>query len=654
MPGKAGTLWIIRTIAFAILSGQLLVSVGCDRPKKAPDRKTTRSIVTSHPDVLTCGVETTWTMTLTIPPDGIEEGGQIIVVYNEVFRGDSSGIDHEAHLESQKGATLEEIPFSVPEVNEKLTRRDTGFAKIRLGRYSVFVHYKIVGAPLVAGDRFALTLRGEPFPYPVERWFIPVYIDRRGNDEFDKLPAIHAPRVKIIPGEPAALRIVSPAIVQTGEPFEVRGIVLDQFNNPPLHGYRGEITLSSSDSRARIPGKTLSIGKSDGDNFRFNGVELNTPGLQILTVSGEGLKTCHIPIDCRTEKPHYQLYWGMLHVHTTLSDGMLTPEETYYYGRNTGMLDFFALADHNQRLDEASWQLTINLADRFYLPGRFVTFPGYEWSTMPGTPNRDYRQVYFPGSGNAVLHKKPANEVTSTFLDDRVLIVAQLRSGADWDAPQPYQQRLVEIHTGFATTENTRALFETTYLRYSSTESRREEIRNYGTFQDGLAKGYRIGVIADGDDHSSTPGRCYFDGGGANEPNKMGLAAVYSRELTREEVFNSLYDRHCYGTTGERIFVDFSMDGHRMGREYETASPPEITYRVGSPGEIEQIEIIRDNEIFFTGSGEGNIIVGSTVDNSIEPGTHFYYLRVTLRSGDMAWSSPIWVTKKERINETIR
>ncbi len=644
--------WVKITLSILVVC--LAVSSGCDRGRKAASRKATESLTRHHPQVLTCGKETTWTLDLKVPPSGIAEGGQIIVVYNEVFRGDSAGIDHEARLQSRNGANLEEIPFEVPEINEKQTRRTGGYPQIRMSRFSVFVHYRIVNAPLVEGDTFTLTLKGKPFPYPSRRGHIPVFIDKEGNNAFERLPPVHTPRFRITADEPATIRVVSPMIVRAGQPFDIRCIVLDQFNNPPSRTYEGTVSLASSDPEMRIREDTFLLGLSEREGFWFKDIVLNTPGIQFITVSGDGLHPRTIPVDCNTEMPDHRLYWGLLHVHSNLSDGKLPPDMTYRYGRDVGMLDFCALADHNQLLDEEKWQLTKDLADRFYVPGQFVTFPGYEWSTHPGTPNRGYRQVYFPDSKDAELFRGSTNDVIESFLDDRVLIVAQLRSGADWDSPQPIQQRLVEIHTGFATTENTESLLETTFWRYTATETRRKEVSSYGTFQSGLSKGYRLGVIADGDDHSSTPGRCYFDGGSPNEPNKLGLAAVYARDLTREDLFHSLYDRYCYGTTGERIFIDFRMDEHRMGSEYESATPPEITYRVGAPYDIDRLEILRDNEVIHSDSVGAMVVEGVTTDDAITQGTHSYYLRASLVTGDRAWSSPIWVTKKERINEILQ
>ncbi len=39
-------------------------------------------------------------------------------------------------------------------------------------------------------------------------------------------------------------------------------------------------------------------------------------------------------------------YFGLLHSHTSYSDGMGTPDDAYKYAKKTG-LDFFALTDHN-------------------------------------------------------------------------------------------------------------------------------------------------------------------------------------------------------------------------------------------------------------------------------------------------------------------
>jgi hypothetical protein len=43
----------------------------------------------------------------------------------------------------------------------------------------------------------------------------------------------------------------------------------------------------------------------------------------------------------------YNVYYGMLHSHTSISDGSGTPSEAYEYARFTAELDFFGIADHD-------------------------------------------------------------------------------------------------------------------------------------------------------------------------------------------------------------------------------------------------------------------------------------------------------------------
>lgn len=68
--------------------------------------------------------------------------------------------------------------------------------------------------------------------------------------------------------------------------------------------------------------------------------------------------------------------------------------------------------------------------------------------------------------------------------------------------------------------------------------------------RDAWVAGQRLGVIASSDNHTASPG----------QPHR-GLAAVYAEDLTREAIFDAIAARHTYGTTGQRILLDFKVDG---------------------------------------------------------------------------------------------
>src|SRR5690606_34136385 len=83
-----------------------------------------------------------------------------------------------------------------------------------------------------------------------------------------------------------------------------------------------------------------------------------------------------------------------------------------------------------------------------------------------------------------------------------------------------------------------------------------------------------VGVMANSDGHKGRPG---CEGPGAGEFGiGGGLTCVLAESLTREAVFEALRQRHCYGTTGARMDLSFSVNGAVMG----SVLPPSDVYRV--------------------------------------------------------------------------
>jgi Protein of unknown function (DUF3604) len=74
------------------------------------------------------------------------------------------------------------------------------------------------------------------------------------------------------------------------------------------------------------------------------------------------------------------------------------------------------------------------------------------------------------------------------------------------------------------------------------------------------AAGYRLGIVAGGDDHIGRPGYGFlsYDDLPAERPSGLGLVAIQAMSLTRESIFASLYGRRVYATTGARIMLDLA------------------------------------------------------------------------------------------------
>ncbi len=58
---------------------------------------------------------------------------------------------------------------------------------------------------------------------------------------------------------------------------------------------------------------------------------------------------------------------------------------------------------------------------------------------------------------------------------------------------------------------------------------------------------------------------------------------------------------------------------------------------------ISRIEVVKNNNLLQAIPGTGSHL-DFFLDDGPEKVEDFYYIRVTQRDGEMAWSSPIWVT----------
>jgi hypothetical protein len=145
--------------------------------------------------------------------------------------------------------------------------------------------------------------------------------------------------------------------------------------------------------------------------------------------------------------------------------------------------------------------------------------------------------------------------------------------------------------------------------------------------QNALAKGYRLGII------------CSSDHGYG-----VSYACVYAKSASREDIFQALYDRRCYGSTAYGIVLDFRADGRLMGEEYATEVPAAFSVSVRGYSNVKSVELLRDGAVAHVWTPGKREVELEWRDDATGAGTHIYYVRVILEDREMAWSSPIWVT----------
>src|SRR5262249_51741109 len=120
---------------------------------------------------------------------------------------------------------------------------------------------------------------------------------------------------------------------------------------------------------------------------------------------------------------------------------------------------------------------------------------------------------------------------------------------------------------------------------------------------------------------------------------------IYTEELTREAVFDAIRSRRCYATTGVRMIMDFRADGRWMGEEYKSANAPHFQARVIGTAPIESVTLVKNNRDYVVKPGSCRKIEFEYGRTEPPRETDYYYLRVIQQDGEMAWSSPIWISR---------
>lgn len=178
-----------------------------------------------------------------------------------------------------------------------------------------------------------------------------------------------------------------------------------------------------------------------------------------------------------------------------------------------------------------------------------------------------------------------------------------------------------------------------------------------GSIVKALLANCRFGFVGGGLDDRGEFGDLYDNDQTQYSP---GLTAVFAEQLTRQSIFDAIYNRNCYATTGERIIVGLFLAGLPMGTEIDTTAKPglhvnrHITGYVSGTQNLKLVELIRNGKVLTKFTPNSHILdfeyddMESLSDVALDANDKkapfvFYYLRVLQEDGHMAWSSPIWV-----------
>ncbi len=533
-------------------------------------------------------------------------------------------------------------------------------------RYGRTFVISILENPLLGGDKVTLTYANTTAPTTSELQRIGVAVDAIGNGRFEPLTPF--PVLNLLPEKPVELRVISDSHAVVGEPARITVVALDQFFNASGL-YRGTVRFTSDDSTASLPDDYV-FSKEDNGRKAFS-VVFDSPGtyrvraIDDLYLAPHGISSN--PIDVRGDFSGLNIYWGDLHSHSNNSkDGAGEAETAFAYARDVSVLDFFALTDHGagdwqpdgkywKGLTPWEWQENKELVQRYNEPGRFVTFLACEWSGV--SPYGHHNVIYRDLEGS------PFGREEYLKVED---VWRLLKAGDAFTVPH---------HTGLTWLVRGGSFVDYVDWRHSRNDSLRTAIEIYSLWgsseyfensmsydhydargiitsydgpsyaRDGWALGHYIGSVAGSDDHNSHPGQIHG-----------GLTAVLASGLERDAIFDAILRRRTYATTGERILLEFTINGNMMGDRLRLKGDelPEIHTRAVGTDRIELVEVMKcdgDKWVVSQRVEPRSRQVEITFKDHELAGSALYYARLKqwnpVHNREVwAWSSPIWVTRE--------
>lgn len=401
--------------------------------------------------------------------------------------------------------------------------------------------------------------------------------------------------------------VVAPTLRRPGESFFVGIRVEDVWGNPAVPG---DMTLQLV-AEGVISGLPEIMTFDEGDQAReLPGLSFAAEGVtRIRLMDGDRELAISNPITIRDCA--HAAYWGDLHGQSGETVGIGTIDAYLEFARDLAFVDITGHQGNDFQITNAFWQRINDLTTEMNQDGRFVVFPGYEWSG--NTPVGGDHNVFFRHPDRQIVRSSHAMLADRSDLDtDANTLDALFEALRDEDC-------VLWSHVGGRPAD-------VSFAHDPALKTAVEVHSNWGTFEwiltDSLVLGHRVGVVSNSDGHKGRPGA---GPPGATEFGAYGgLTCFLAPELTRDVLFECMRRRHHYGTTGSRIALDVTARFDRPAlvyprdpRHFDVEPVETLTAMMGdivrvgdqqivldvgvnAPAAIERVDILNGSELVQT------------------------------------------------------
>ena len=469
---------------------------------------------------------------------------------------------------------------------------------IQRNKPSVFPYRKVVGVEflegeLTQGDKLVLDLGGRvgfTMQHYAEELFNFRIVLLKGDEVLgyggDAMLKVHG-------GSTRKLKVVAPPRVGLGDRFAIEIVPQDSWGSPAKDGQGLSLHIFSD----RVRCTSIRYDEELKHYLAENCTALKEGVERVQVSTGDGLiQGMSNPIWVE-RNPVWNVYYGDLHQHTYLHDGRGVFEELYLFARRFGLLDFGAITPHHVFIQVRG--------PRYYLKDLefrqnhwpeqqratrsmngwkgFVSILAYEYSVrtrLGGHHNVFYKTDKAP----TVMELDPEHPVapiaqmlkTLRLVRQPTLVIPHIGGGPpDWSHPtDPRIERLFEI-------ASVHGVFEESWQKH-------------------LAAGLRLGASASGDTHTVSFGEAYP---GLIYVMTNALTGVYASSKNREAIWEGLYTRRTFATTGnQRILLEFRVNDTLMGGELPRGHvrQPIIQVRVSGTSPLVDVEVVKNNRVIHS------------------------------------------------------
>ncbi len=365
-----------------------------------------------------------------------------------------------------------------------------------------------------------------------------VLVDAIATYNYVELPV--QPQIKIVPGEPVRFKAILPTHRCVDDSFRLCLKGEDKWGNPSdlcKQKFRLEPNLAVLGAP-----KTITISEGEFGLVIESLLCQETGVLRFTLLNDENeVVTTSNPMKV-TEKATLRPFWGDLHGQSEETIGTNSARDFHKFARDCAFLDAVAHQGNDFQITTGFWKELNRLTREFNRDGKFIAFPGYEWSGNTGLGGD--RNVLYRNEGEAIHRSSHA------LVDDLSDIESDANSAGDLFQALQNRECVVFAHIG--------GRYADINIAHDIRLERSVEVHSaWGTFEwlleDALKQGYRVGIVSNSDGHKGRPGASHP--GATKFGAYGGLTCMLAGELSRDGLLESLEKRHHFGTTGCRVYL---------------------------------------------------------------------------------------------------